>query len=156
MNELINIFYLQKYVFLNCFCVFFFFYYFTLFNVWFKMQTNSPKPNKTKCSPVFVKGNKSWCVFMAFSCKTGSIDRAGRHGSRFRAAFAGLQVWLSVRLEIIFSTDVFGFHLPLCNFPFEYVCQCRCGLCSYEAFEIGQVRRRRWWVGNGGVQTGVT
>lgn len=39
------------------------------------MQTNSPKPNKTKCSPVFVKGNKSWCVFMAFSCKTGSIDR---------------------------------------------------------------------------------
>lgn len=52
---------------------------------------------------------------MAFSCKTGSIDRCLELSATAAAlvAFAGLRVWLSVQLTIISSADVFGFHLPL-------------------------------------------
>lgn len=138
MNELINIFYLQKYFFLvNCvFC----FTPFCIFKYLIPKPTVLTKQNKVLTSLCKKEGKKNkqkqkrkfMVHFMAFICKTGSIDRCLELSATAAAlvAFAGLLVWLSVQLKVIpprtclafIFLSVFFFFI---NSPFECVCQRR-------------------------------
>lgn len=86
--------------------------------------------------------------FMAFSCKTGSINRYLELNASAPAlgGHAGLLVWLSVQPKIISPRMYLAFIFLSIMFPLSIMfasVDAASAVDSYGAFEIGQVRRRR-------------
>lgn len=106
MDELNNIFYLQKYLFFFGKLCFLFCSFFLFLNIWFQNQQSYPNKKQSAHQSLYKVRKKKiikMVHFMAFSCKTGSIDRCLELNATAAAlvAFAGLLVWLSVQLKII-------------------------------------------------------
>ena len=114
MDKVIS--YLQKY-----------FYVFSILLL-FMCDTNTnqqSEPNKTKCSPVFVKRKQIMVCFMAFSCKTGSISRCLKLDVSAPApgGFTWLQAQSSLQLKIISPTTYSSSSSSIKFVTFQY-----CGL----------------------------
>lgn len=110
------------------------------------MQTQQSKPNKTKCSPVFVKENKSWCIsWLSVIRQEVSIDALSWTPQLWAlGGLAGLLARLSLQLKIISPRMylAFIFLTIICSLWALWL-PVPSTKDSYEPLEMGEVKRRR-------------
>lgn len=124
--------------------------------MWYKHKQF--KPNKTKCLPVFVRENKSWCVsWLSVVRQEVLIDALG--WTSWHPLWVALQgLWLYCHSSSrLFLREIIWFSPSLfILFLFSIIaiiasCQCQCALYidSYKSLELGKVKRRgieqEWW-----------